>query len=128
MGKVAIRGHVCSCALRNQWGSRAVDVRSSHVVRHTVTEAIVYTKRARKIKMFDDHDVDFRKVGSDSRLGVPFLSEEGMIFLDDCLLTFDRYNGFDSNNEEFAATTVGPRLRPPVMLTDRSIRCVREYM
>ena len=75
--------------------------------------------------MFDDRDVDFRNVTSDSRLGVPLLTETGMIFLDDCHLAFDRYNGFDSNNEEFLATTVGPRLRPPVMLANGTIRCDR---
>lgn len=75
--------------------------------------------------MFDDSDVDFQKVSSDSRLGVPLLTELGMIFIDDCLLAFDRYNGFDCNNEDFVATTVGPRLRPPVMLANGSIRCER---
>lgn len=75
--------------------------------------------------MFDDRDVEFRKVTSDSRLGVPSLIEGGMIFLDDCLLAFDRYDAFDSNNEAFAATTVGPRLRPPVMLKDGCIKCER---
>ena len=75
--------------------------------------------------MFDDRDADFWKTRSDPRLGMPMLTENGIIFLDEYRLGFDRYNGFDEYNEEFKNTTVGPRLRPPVMLRDGSVSCVR---
>jgi len=75
--------------------------------------------------MFDDDDADFRTTRSDPRLGIPMLTEHGMIFLEDYRLGFDRYNGFDGYNEEFMKTTVGPRLHPPIMLRGGTICCRR---
>ena len=68
--------------------------------------------------MFDDRDPDFRNVRSESRLGVPVCTDQGMIFLSECRFAFDKYN------IEFMNTTVGPRLCPPIMLADGTIRCV----
>jgi len=75
--------------------------------------------------MFDERDADFWKTRSDPRLGIPMLTENGVIFLNEYRLQFDRYNGFDGNNDEFVNTTVGPRLRPPIMLRDGTICCTR---
>jgi hypothetical protein len=68
--------------------------------------------------MFDNHDPDFRKTRSDSRLGVPVLTEQGLIFLSEDRFAFDQYNA------EFMNTTVMPRLPPPVMCRDGFVRCV----
>jgi hypothetical protein len=75
--------------------------------------------------MFDERDADFWKTRSDPRLGIPMLTENGVIFLNEYRLQFDRYNGFDGYNDEFTNTTVGPRLLPPIMLKDGTICCTR---
>jgi hypothetical protein len=76
-------------------------------------------ERARQGKMFDDCDLDFKTVSSESRIGIPILTEKGMIFLSECRFGFDQYN------LEFTNTTVGPRLIPPIMLADGSICCMK---
>ncbi len=119
MCDVAVWGHVCNCAVGDKRGGGSVDVRRGRLVRHLLSALILYIKDRVYARMFDERDADFRKARSEPRLGVPVLTEKGMIFLSECRFGFDQYN------VEFMKTTVGPRLRPPIMLRDGSVSCVR---
>ncbi len=57
---------------------------------------------------------------ADPRLGLPVLTEHGVVFRAR-RLAFDRYAGFDARNDEFASTSSEPRRPPPVLRRDGTV-------
>lgn len=75
--------------------------------------------------MFDDSDLEFRRVQAEPRLGVPVLTDGHIVFLSKDLFGFDEW--FDENNAEFVCTGAMPRLAPPAMFADGWVRCIPEH-